>query len=90
MLLKKLRPSEVVGAHFPNALPTQQLDDLHVSHQSQVTRHGLSYGAFLLSSATIPGEKFNCVKRFAVVREEGLCEVIFDKDPDPPLSEIQH
>ena len=38
LLLKKLRMYSVVSAHFPNALLMQQLDDLRLSQQSQVTR----------------------------------------------------
>ena len=60
-----------------------------MSHQSQVTRRGLSCKAVLLSSVTIPGETFHCAKRFAVVREEGPDEGLFDKDPAPPPPEIQ-
>ena len=90
MLLKKLRPSAVVSAYFPNSLPKQRLDNLRVSHQSQVTRRGLSYEAFFFSSATIPGETFNCAKRFTVFREEGPAEGPFDKEPDPPPPEMQN
>ena len=43
VLLKKVRLSAVVSVHYPNALPTQQLDDLCVTHQAQVTRRSLSY-----------------------------------------------
>ena len=68
VLPKKLRLSAMVSAHFPNALPTQQLEYLRVSHQSQVTRRGLSYEAVFFSSATIPGETFHCAKRFEFVR----------------------
>ena len=90
MLLKKLRPYAVVSAHFPNLLPTQRLDGLRVTHQSQVTRRGLSYEAVLFSSATVPGDTLHCAKRFAVVREEGPDEGLFDKEPAPPSPEIQN
>ena len=42
VLLKNLRTYTVVSSHLTNALSTQQLDDLWVSHPSQVTRHVLS------------------------------------------------
>ena len=83
MLLKKLCKSAVVIGHFQNALPTQRLDDLRVTHQSQVTCCGLSYKSILFSSATIPGETFHFPKRFAVIREEGPAEGLFDKEPAP-------
>ena len=38
---------------------------------------------------TIPDETFHCDKRFAVVREEGPVEGLFDKEPAPPPPEIQ-
>ena len=85
---KKLRLSTVVSAHFPKVLPTQQLDDLCVSHQSQVTCSSLLCEAVPFSSVTIPGETFHCTKRFAVVREEGPSESLFDKDTDPTPSDI--
>ena len=90
VLIKKLRPYALVSAHLPNALTTQRLDNIRVSHQSQVTRRGLSYEAVLFSSATIPGENFNFPQRFAVVREEGPMEGLFDKDPSPPPPEIHN
>ena len=67
VLLKKVRLSAVVSAHSPNALPTQRLDNLCVTHQAQVTRHSLSYKAIFFSSAAIPGETFHCAKRFAFI-----------------------
>ena len=79
VILKNLRPSAVVSAHLPNALPTQRFDDLRVSHKSQVTRRGLSYKELFFYYATIPGYTFHCDKRFAVVRKEGPVEGIFDK-----------
>ena len=87
---KKLCLSAVVSAHFPNALLTQQLDDLRVTHQSQVTCHGLSYEAVFFSSETITRETFHFTKRFAVVREEGIAEGLFDKEPDPTPPEIHN
>ena len=90
MLPKKLRLSAVVSAHFPNALLKQRLDNFHVTHQSQLTRRGLSYESVFFSSATVPGETFHCAKRFAVVWEEGPYEGLFDKDTDPPPPEIQN
>ena len=69
MLLKNLRPYTVVSAHLPNALPKQGLDDLHVTHQSQVTRRGLSHEAVFFSSTNFHGETFHCAKRFKVVQE---------------------
>ena len=79
MLLKKLRLSAVVSVHFPNALPMQRLEDLHVIYQSQVTCHGLSYESVSFSSATFPKENFHCVNILLVVWEEVLAEGIFDK-----------
>ena len=61
-----------------------------MSHQSQVTRRGLSYEAVFFSSATIPGEIFHFAKRFAFVQEKGPDEGLFDKEPAPPPSEIQN
>ena len=84
VLLKKLCLSAVVSAHFPNALPIQRLNDLPVTHQTQVTHHGLSYEDVLFSSATITGETFHREKMFAVVYEEGPYECLFDKYPAPP------
>ena len=79
MLLNKLLPSVVVSVHSPNDLPTQQLDNIRVTHQSQVTHRGLSYKAVLLSYITIPRETFRCDKRFVVIWEEGSYEYLFDK-----------
>ena len=90
MLLNKLRQSEVVSAHLPKSLPTQQLENLHVTHQSRVTRRSLSYEAALFSSTNFPGETLHCAKRFAVVWEEGTSEGLFYKEPDPPPPEIQN
>ena len=90
MLLKKLRPSAVVSAYFPNALQTQQLVNIRVSRQSQVKHRGISYEAVFFSSATVPGETFHCAKRFTVVREEGPAEGLFDKEPSPPPPEIKN
>ena len=89
VILKEMRLPTVVGAHLPNALPTQRLDNLRVSHKSQVTRCRISYKAVFFSSTTITGETFNCAKRYAVVREEGRAEVLFDKETSPPSPEIQ-
>ena len=61
-----------------------------MSHQSQVTRRGISYEYVFFSSATIPGDNFHCVKRFAVVPEEVSAEGLFDKEPAPPPPEIQN
>ena len=72
MLFKKLRPAAVVSTNFPNSLPTQQLGNLCVTHQSQVTCCGLSYEAVLFSSTTSPGETLHCSKRFAVVWRRGI------------------
>ena len=90
MLLKKLLPSAVVISHFPNALLTQRLDNLRVSHQSQVTRRGLSYEAVFFSSATIPGDNFHCDNIFVVVWEEGPDEGLLDKETSPPPPETQN
>ena len=90
VILKKLLPSAVVSAHFPNVLPTQRLENLCVSHQSQVTRHVLSYESVFFSSTNIPGDNSHCAKRFAIVREEGLAEGLFYKEPAPPTPEIQN
>ena len=79
VILKNLRLSAVVSAHLSNALPMHRLYDLRVSHQSQVKRSGLSYESVFFSSATIPGETFHCAKRFAVIREEGPSEDLFEK-----------
>ena len=84
MILKNLRPSTLVSAHFPNALPMQQLDDLRVSCR------GLSYAAVLLPSATITKETFHCDNRFGVVCEDVSSEGLHDKYPEPPPSEIQN
>ena len=73
----------VVSAHLPKALSTQRLDNLRVSHQSQVTRGGLLYKAVYFSSVTIPGETFHFAKRFAVIRQEVPSEGLFKKDPAP-------
>ena len=83
-----MRPSAVVSAHLPNAMPMQRLDNLRVTHPSQVTCHSLSYEAVFLSYETVPGETFHCAKRFAVVREEGPDAGLFEKEPDPPPPDI--
>ena len=79
IILKNMRPSAVVSAYFPNALPTQLLDNLRVTHQDQVTHHGLSCEAIFFSSDNVPGETFRCVKKFTVIWEEGPAEGLFDK-----------
>ena len=61
-----------------------------MEHQYQVTSRGLSYEAVFFFSATIPRETFHCAKRFAVVREGGASEGLFEKEPAPPPSEIQN
>ena len=68
----------------------QRLDSLRVTHQSQVTRRGLSYEAVFFSSATVTGETSHCAKMFTVIQEERPDEGLFDKDPDPPPPEIQN
>ena len=90
MLLKKMCPYAVVSARFPNALPMQLLDNLCVTHQSQVTLQGFSYEAVLLSSEKVPGETFYCSKIFAVVRQKDTAEGIFEKEPSPPPPEIHN
>ena len=85
-----MHPYAVVSAHLPNALPTERLYNLRVTHQSQVTRHGLSYEAILFYSATVSGETFHCAKIFVVAREEGPVEGLFDKEPAPSPPEIQN
>ena len=67
VLLKNLRLSAAVSAHFPNALPTQRLDNLRLTHQSQVRRRNLSYEAVFFSFVAIFIETFHCAKRFGVV-----------------------
>ena len=84
VLLKKLLPSAVASAHFPNALPKQRLDNLRVTHQAQVTRRGLSYEAIFFSSVTVPWETFHCDKMLGVVREEEPAEGLLEKKLDPP------
>ena len=79
VILNKLLPSALFSAHFPNALPTQRLDNLRVTYQAQVTFRGLSYKAVSFFSATLPGETFHCYKRFAVVCEEVPDEGLFGK-----------
>ena len=90
VLLKKFFSSAVVSAHLPNALPTQQLENLRVTHQYQVTHRGISYKAVSFSSVTVPGDIFHCVNRYAVVREEGPAEGLFEKDPEPPPPETHN
>ena len=90
VLLKNMRMYTVVSAHLPKALSTQRLDNLRVSHQSQVTCRSLSYEAVLFSSTTITGETLHRAKRFAVVWEEGPDEGLFDKEHAPHPPEIQN
>ena len=90
MLLKKLHPSVDVSVYDPNALPTQRLDDLCVTHQDQVTCRSLSYEVSLFSSATVTGETLNYSKRFAVVQDEGPAKGLFDKKSSPPPPYIQN
>ena len=61
----------------------QQLENFRVTHQSQVTRRGLSYESVVFYSATAPGETFHYAKRFMIVQEEGPSEALFDKEPNP-------
>ena len=67
VILKKMCMSTVVSVNSPNDLPTQQLDDISLTHQAQVTCHGLSYEAVFFSSTTVPGKTFCCAKRFVFV-----------------------
>ena len=90
MLLKKLLLSAVASAHLPNALPTQRLDDLRVTHKSQVTLCGHSHEDVFFSYAAVPSETFHFSKSFAVVLDEGGSEDLFDKEPDPHPPEIQN
>ena len=55
-----------------------------------MTHHRLSYKAFFFSSENILGETLHCVKRFAVICEEGPAEDLFDKDPALPPPEINN
>ena len=88
VILKKLHPSASVSAHFPNALPTQRLGNLRVTHQAQVTRRGLSYKVVFFSSVTIPRDTFNCENCLELVWDEGKSEGLFDKEPTPTPPEI--
>ena len=88
--LNNMCPSTVVSAHFPNALLTQRLENLRVTHQAQVTRRGLSYKAGFFSSATVPRETLHFSKSFTVVWEDIPSEDLFEKEPAPPPSEIQN
>ena len=90
VLFKKLHLSTVVSAYFPNDLPTQQLENICVTHQSQLTCRGLSYKDVLFYSATVPGENFHCAKIFAVVQEEDPDKGLFDKEPALPPPEIHN
>ena len=76
--------------HLPNALLMQQLENLRVTQQSQVTCHGFSYTTVFFAYATVPRETFHCYKRFAVVQEDGTAEGLFEKDPDPPPPETHN
>ena len=61
-----------------------------MTHKSQVTRRVLSYEAIFFSSATVYVETFHFAKRYAVVREEGSYEGIFDREPAPPPPNIHN
>ena len=67
VIFKELCPSALVSLHLPNDLPTQRLDNLCVTHQSQVTYRRLSYEAVFFSFATVPGDNIHCIKRIAVI-----------------------
>ena len=67
VILNNLRSYTIVSVHLPNPLLMQRLGNLRVTHQSQVTRYGLSYKAFFFSSAIVPMETFHSAKRFAVI-----------------------
>ena len=82
--------SAVFSEHLPNTLPMQKLENLRVTHQSQVTHRGLSYKSVFLSSMTVPEEIFHCAKRFAVAWEEGPDEGLFDKDTYPHPLDIHN
>ena len=61
-----------------------------MTHLSHVTRLGLSCISVFLSSVTFPGQTFHYSKRFVVICEEGIAEVLSDKYPAPPPPEIQN
>ena len=90
VLLNYLRPSAVVSEYLQNALLTQRLDSLHMTHQSQVTCSGLSYEAVFFSYKNVTWDDFHCANRFAVVQEEGPAEGLFEKEPDPPPPDIHN
>ena len=90
VLLKNMLPSAVVSKHLTNTLSMQRVGNIHVTHQSQLTCHGISYEYVLFSSATFTRETFHCDKRFMFVREEGPDEGLFDKDPDPTPLDIHN
>ena len=90
VLLRNLCPSAVVSVYLPNSLPTQRLDNHHVTHQAQVTCCSLSYEAIFFPSANVPGETLYCANIFVVVREEGEAEGLFEKEPAPPPPEIHN
>ena len=85
-----MRPSAVVSAYLPNTLTIKWLENLHVTHQSQVISRGLSYVAVFFSSTIFPGEISHCPKRFVVIQEEGIYEGLFDKEPVTTPLEIHN
>ena len=71
VLLKFLRPSREVSEKFPNAVPTQRLDDLVAVRFAVVTRGRSSYPAIFFTSPTLPGIQLQAARKKVKVLQEG-------------------
>ena len=71
VLLKFLRPSREVSEKFPNAVPTQRLDDLVAVCFAVVTRGRSSYPAIFFTTPTFPGIQLQAAKKKVKVLQEG-------------------
>jgi hypothetical protein len=71
ILLKFLRPSREMSERFPNALPTQRLDDLVAVCFAVFTRGRSSYPAIFFTTPTFPGVELQAAKKKVKVLQEG-------------------
>ncbi|MBM4179814.1 MAG: hypothetical protein FJ211_10875, partial [Ignavibacteria bacterium] len=71
VLLKFLRPSREVSERFPNAAPTQRLDDLVAVRFAVVTRGRSTYPAVFFTTPTFPGLQLQAAKKKVKVLQEG-------------------
>jgi len=85
VLLKFLRPSREVSEKFPNAVPTQRLDDLVAVRFAVVTRGRSSYPAIFFTSPIFPGIQLQAAKKKVKVLQEGHPGSYWGDVPDVPF-----